>query len=93
MDVQIKGIGGGGMNSPDAEAVGGTTNIVVGMGSISSKGGPSSNQILTLSSVNVVAGTRVVPAIVAVGGGGSGRSAPSTEAVGVVVLGTEGNGT
>lgn len=81
---------GGRKIKPDAVASGGTMNIVVGIGSSSSKGGPSSSHILAFNTVNVVAGTRVVPAILASGNGGGGIRTPNAEAIGVVVLGSPG---
>ena len=67
--------------------------MVVGIGNSNSRGGPSSIHILALTTVSVVAGTSVVPAIVAIGAGGIGRSVPSAEAVGEIMFGKEGKGT
>lgn len=64
---------------------------MVGTGNANESGGPSSNQILSSTSVAVVAANNVVPATVAIGNGGGGIRLPSTEAVGLVVPGKIGN--
>jgi hypothetical protein len=64
---------------------------VVGTGNANESGGPSSSQILSSTSVTVVAATNVVPATVAIGKGGGGISVPSAEAVGLVAPGKVGN--
>ena len=68
----------------------GIINIVDGTGTTKDNGGPSASQIFSSTSVTVVAATRVVPATVARGNGGSGIREPNTEAVGLVVLGNAG---
>ena len=89
---QIKGRYGGLKSKPDAVAVApGIMNIVVGTGNTRESGGPSSNQILSSTSVIVVGAVKVVPATVAKGNRGGGTSVPSIEAVGLVVLGKAGN--
>jgi hypothetical protein len=85
----MKGTLGGGKSKPDAVASG-MIYIVVGTGRANDNGGPSS-QILSSTSVIVVGAAIVVPATVAMGNGGRGISVPSTEAVGLVVVGNAGN--
>jgi hypothetical protein len=86
----IKGSNGGRISKPDAVACG-TIYMVVGTGNANESGGPSSSQILSSTSVAVVAANNVVPATVAIGNGGGGIRVPSAEAVGLVVPGKAGN--